>query len=193
MNQRSEIELLAGARKFDPDILTEIYDSFNNGIFAYAYHLLGDSQAAEDCVSETFARFLKALRAAAGPTDHLKAYLYRIAHNWITDRYRKEPVEMLELEDTMLIQSADRLEDQAETNLDLQQIRDALRTLTPEQQQVIALRFIEGWDNAEVAVVMQKPEGAVKSLQHRALATLKRILIMVDEEVKVSNEISIYG
>lgn len=100
---------------------------------------------------------------------------------------------MLELEDTMLIQSADRLEDQAETNLDLQQIRDALRTLTPEQQQVIALRFIEGWDNAEVAVVMQKPEGAVKSLQHRALATLKRILIMVDEEVKVSNEISIYG
>jgi RNA polymerase sigma-70 factor (ECF subfamily) len=55
-------------------------------------------------------------------------------------------------------------------------VRQALRRLTPDQQQVIILKFVEGLSNAEVGLILGKPEGAVKSLQHRALAALRRQL-----------------
>src|SRR5512146_3289115 len=97
MNVPNEIELLAGAQSFDLDSLAIIYDVYSPGLYGYAMRLLGDDCLAEDCVSETFSRFLKALRAGKGPQDHLQAYLYRIAHNWITDRYRREPPPPLEL------------------------------------------------------------------------------------------------
>jgi RNA polymerase sigma-70 factor (ECF subfamily) len=193
MNERTENDLLVGARRFDAIILEEIYDLYITGIFAYAYHLSGDSQTAEDCVSETFVRFLKALRAGAGPSDHLKAYLYRIAHNWITDRFRRETAELLELSETLSSPVDDRPELQVETNLEMQAIRRALLSLTSDQQQVIALRYLEGWENCEVAAAMQRPEGAVKALQHRALASLKRYLCTEINVVEVPDEISIYG
>jgi RNA polymerase sigma-70 factor (ECF subfamily) len=56
------------------------------------------------------------------------------------------------------------------------QVRDAFAHLTPEQQHVIVLKFVEGYTNTEIGSLMQKPEGAIKSLQHRALAALRRLL-----------------
>ena len=56
------------------------------------------------------------------------------------------------------------------------QVRRALMQLTPTQRQVIVLKFLEGWSNAEIAKTMKRPVGAVKSLQHRALAALNRLL-----------------
>ncbi len=79
--------------------LAEIYDRYSPGLYAYAMRLLGDACLAEDCVSETFARFLKSLRAGQGPEAYLQAYLYRIAHNWITDHYRRQP--MLDLDEDL--------------------------------------------------------------------------------------------
>ena len=84
-------ELLRRARKFDQQALAEIYDSYSTGLFGYALRLLGDTNLAEECVAEAFTRFLNALHSGKGPKDHLKAYLYRIAHNWITDYYRRHP------------------------------------------------------------------------------------------------------
>jgi hypothetical protein len=76
MKTVNETALMKGAQAFDADVLAEIYDCYSPGIFAYAIRLLGDSTLAEDCVSETFSRFLKTLRAGSGPQDHLQAYLY---------------------------------------------------------------------------------------------------------------------
>ena len=86
----SEIDLLSGIGRCDPEVLEQVYDLYSPGLYRYAYRLLGDDQLAEDCVSETFSRFLTALRVERGPEKNLKAYLYRIAHNWITDYYRSE-------------------------------------------------------------------------------------------------------
>jgi RNA polymerase sigma-70 factor (ECF subfamily) len=60
--------------------------------------------------------------------------------------------------------------------------RAALEQLTPDQREVISLKFFEGWENAEIAASVNKPIGAVKSLQHRGLAALKRILLDEDDE-----------
>ena len=72
---------------------------------------------------------------------------------------------------------------QAERQIAAEQIRVALRTLTPEQQQVIVLKFLEGLSNKEVAAILGKTEGAVKSLQHRALASMQRTLMTAEERV----------
>ncbi len=169
-----EHELITQAGQFDPRALAEVYDLFSPRLYRYAMRLLGDASTAEDCVSETFSRYLKALQAGRGPRDHLQAYLFRIAHNLVVDHYRRQtPTEELE-ED---LPQAGTTEGIAEDNQRKRGVREALRQLTEDQQQVVMLKFLEGWDNEEIARALHKPVGAVKSLQHRALAQLQKLLL----------------
>ena len=169
-----EQELLRLASQLNTQALAEIYDTHSPGIYRYALRLLGDDTLAEDCVAETFARFLKGLQNRRGPRDHLQAYLYRIAHNWVVDLYRKNE-KVFELSD-VIRSEADVPEEEAAKRIRQKQVRKAIRQLTPEQQQVISLKYLEDWSNEEVARVLKKPIGAVKSLQHRALKSLHRLL-----------------
>jgi RNA polymerase sigma-70 factor, ECF subfamily len=102
MDKSLEVELLRRAKCFDLQALAEVYDQYSPEFFAYSARLLGCSEDAEECVAETFSRFLRALKNGGGPRDHLRAYLYRIAHNWITDRYRQQPPVMISLEEEMI-------------------------------------------------------------------------------------------
>ncbi len=172
----SETQTLEQARQFDLKALAAIYDRYNHGLYYYALRLLGDSSLAEDCVAEVFRRFLHTLQKGGGPRENLKGYLYRSVHNWITDYYRQNPQPALAL-DLDMPDPDDNPSEQAEIHMTTQHVRAALHTLTPDQQQVIALRFLEGWDIAEVATRLHKPIGAIKALQHRALAALQRLLL----------------
>ena len=98
-----------------------------------------------------------------------------MAHNWIVDHYRREPNQPVELTEEHRDENTNPEEDTA-LRLRQERLRMALRKLTPDQQQVIALKYLEGWENEEIARSLKKPVGAVKSLQHRAVATLKKIL-----------------
>lgn len=176
--------LLCQAREFNQNALAEIYDTYSTGLYGYALRLLGDPAAAEDCVAETFSRFLKALQTGRGPKTQLKAYLYRIAHNWIVDLYRHSPQQCLSLEESPDPANTIRVEDQVDHNILARQLRAALFQLTPDQRQVVMLVFFEGWRKAEVAAALGKPVGAVKSLQHRALNSLRKTLGLTDQEAK---------
>jgi RNA polymerase sigma-70 factor (ECF subfamily) len=175
MNQ-DEHDLLRAAKRLDKDALAAIYDRYSTPLFAYAYRLLGDAQLAEDCTSETFARFLRALRDGRGPEEYLQAYLYRVAHNWISDRYRREPPPPVELDEELPGNPNDNPDEQSTIRRQQEQMRAALHLLTPEQRQVVVLRFMEGMSTTETAAALDKPETAVKALQHRALIALKKIL-----------------
>ncbi|MDP3682447.1 MAG: sigma-70 family RNA polymerase sigma factor [Ignavibacteria bacterium] len=181
----NERKLLEKARDFDPDSLGLIYDSYSPGLFRYALRLLEDNNMAEECVADTFSRFLNALRMRHGPDNHLQAYLYRIAHNWITDSYRRQPPITVELDESYPINELEKPENRLTKEIEKQEIQNALRVLTIDQRQVIILRFIEGWSNEEVALAIQKPVGAVKALQHRALETLRKVLCP-DEKVSLN-------
>ena len=170
----SEKELLKAALRLEPKTLGQIYDLYSPGLYRYAVRFLGDPSVAEDCVAETFSRFIKAIHVKRGPKDYLKAYLYRIAHNWIADYYRRAP-DISELNDTYP-DSNNAPEQEVSLRLRQEQMRKAIKKLTPDQQQVVMLKFIEGWKNKEIAQAVKKPVGAVKSLQHRALAQLKKHL-----------------
>ena len=169
-----EQDLLKRASQIETQALAEVYDTYSPGIYRYAMRLLGDMTLAEDCVSETFARFLKAMQDRRGPRDHLQAYLYRIAHNWVVDLYRRNE-KVFELSDAIRSE-ADIPEEEAAKHIRRKQVRKAIRQLTPDQQQVISLKYLENWSNEEVARALKKPIGAVKSIQHRALKSLYRLL-----------------
>jgi RNA polymerase sigma-70 factor, ECF subfamily len=177
MDALPDTELLQRAQRYDLPALTAIYDRYNQPLYYYALRLLGDAALTEDCVAETFARLLKAFRAGQGPRDNLKAYLYRSAHNWITDQYRRQPIPPAELEDDLPENEPNAPPEQVESRLEQQKVRVALRYLTAEQRQVVALRFVEGWELDEVAASLQKPLGAVKALQHRAVQSLRKLLL----------------
>ncbi|MGE5224761.1 MAG: RNA polymerase sigma factor [Omnitrophica WOR_2 bacterium] len=176
MNISDSSDLLRRVKRFDLQALGEVYDLYSPGLYGYAFRLLGDASLAEDCVAETFSRFLQVLKTGRGPQDYLQAYLYRIAHNWVTDQYRRQPPPSLSLEDEQGCRSDSHPERETIQRLEQEQVRAALYRLTPEQRQVVILKFIEGWENDSIAKAIDKPIGAVKSLQHRALEALRRIL-----------------
>lgn len=182
----NEAALLQRARQFDETALAEIYDLYSPGVYRYAARLVDDSHLAEECVSETFLRYLQALRANGGPTDHLQAYLYRIAHNWITDQFRRKAPLITQLSDE-LQGDDDDLEHSVESADHRQRVRNALLALTPDQRQVIVLKYLEGWENEKVALALQKPVSAVKSLQHRAIEALRKVLPQKEEEAHGKN------
>jgi len=160
---------------FDRQALSDIYEQLSPGIFRYAYRLLGDQDLAEECVAETFSRFLHVLRDGRTP-ENIQAYLYRVAHNWITDSYRRQPhFETLDAE-----MHADPEENPAQTvaaNLELERVRKALWRLPAEQRLVVALRFLEERSHEEVAAILGKTVEATRALQHRAMDALRRMLI----------------
>lgn len=176
MRASSDPLLLERARRFEKEALAEIFDRYNAGIFRYAMRLLGDMDLARECMAETFSRFLNALRRGAGPRDYLQAYLYRIAHNWITDYYRSKTPPSLPLDPELRSDPAEDPPRVVADEMELQQVRSALTLLTPDQRQVIMLKYLEEWENEDIARALNKPVGAIKSLQHRAIEALRRLL-----------------
>lgn len=188
------MDLIPRARNFDLDALETIYDQNNQGLYVYAYHLLGDAMLAEDCVAETFSRFLKVLQSGNGPDTNLKGYLYRSAHNWVTDYYRTRRDES-ELDDEMPGSGQQEVVPEVERKIEQQRLRKVLSNLSSEQYQVVALHFIEGWELEEVAAALGRSVGAVKSLQHRALQNLRKLLNgqVEEDETTQKRRLSISG
>ncbi len=175
MPMQSEIELLNRVRQFKAAALAEVYDSYNLEIYRYAFRYSGDAYLAEECVAETFSRFLGAIRDGKGPKDYLRAYLYRVAHNWLMDTYRRQPNPALPLDPNLSTDPASNPAQAVAVEMENREIRALLDQLTPEQRQVIILKFVEEWKNDEIAQALDKPVGAVKALQHRALRSLRRL------------------
>lgn len=173
---------VTGTKSYTKQDLIDIYGEHSPGIFRYAVRLLGDKTIAEDCVSETFSRFLGAIRKGGGPKENARAYLYRVAHNWITDYYRRQPVPNLYEEVDEHVDPKSGPDEIFSDEFERQQVRAAILHLPSEQQQVIQLRFLEDWSHEEVAILLGKTVDATRSMQYRALVSLKRMLTDTDDE-----------
>lgn len=174
----TDTELLHLAKELDQTALATIYDRYSTALYRYAYHQTGDPHTAEDCVSETFSRFLKAMHQHRGPKDHLKAYLYRIAHNWITDLYRRKSSTEKPLEDAEPIHTSEQphVENTIIEGITAETLRSHIAMLKDAQRRVIILKHLEGLDNAEVAEILGKNVGSVKALNSRGLNNLRKSL-----------------
>jgi RNA polymerase sigma-70 factor, ECF subfamily len=168
---------LDSAVAYDRQELIAVYEQYNLELYRYAFRLLGEKCLAEDCVAESFSRYLRVVRSGRGPSENVRAYLYRIVHNWATDFYRRNPLPSPEL-DLELHADADSNPTQVFTReAERERIRAALMQLPPDQRRVIELRFLEEWSHEAVAEALDKTVEATRALQHRALAALRRILV----------------
>ena len=171
----------------DEAALTAIYDLHHKAIYRYIYRQVGEVEAARDLTADVFQRLVQATQqpgegSDAGPAGHVPAWLFRTARNVVVDFYRRQSFRRhLPLNETMVDHGADPTED-VERRLAVARVREALIELPDEQKDVILLKFLDGMSNQEVAQTLEKTVGAVKSLQHRALAALQRRLVGREEE-----------
>lgn len=176
MQRDDEAALLEKAIACDPAALGELYDRHAARIYHYIYSHVGDAQLAEDMTSTVFVKMLDALQSSKGWQQSFLAWLYRIAHNLIVDHFRRsEPSKMVPLDERLAASFDDPLM-AVEKAMSASFMGSAVSQLTGEQQTVVVLKFFEGMSNLQVAKAMGKTEGAIKSLQFRALGTLRRIL-----------------
>lgn len=172
----TESELIQRAIRRDAQAFGELYQRHLKQIYRYIYYKLGNPTEAEDLTEQTFLKAWEAIERFREQGVPFSAWLFRLAHNLVID-YHRTRHEALPLDEA--IDAEDRQpgpEHMAEVRLDVDTLQKAIARLTPEQQQVIILRFIQGLSHSEVATIMGKNEGAIRGLQHRALATLHLLL-----------------
>jgi RNA polymerase sigma-70 factor (ECF subfamily) len=177
VRETSESHLIKKAKTYDTEALSELYRRHADAIFRYVYYRVGDQVVAEDLVGDVFVRMLEGLPSYQDTGRPFEAWLYRIAHARVVDHYRREKARRGTSVDEELAAGEEGNPDRLAAHRDdTRRVWEALVDLTDDQQQVISLRFLAGYSTAEVAKLLGKTEGAVKALQHRALASLRRLL-----------------
>jgi RNA polymerase sigma-70 factor (ECF subfamily) len=169
-----DTDLLTRVCAREPAALAELYDRFAPLVYAYIYRRVGERQLAEDLAADVFVRALAALQHGHFASVSIQAWLYRLAHNRVVDHYRRNRRAPLAPLDEA-VPAPDDVPEAAGRRSDQAWVRAALPRLTDEQQQIIALRFGEGLSAADVASALGKTEEAIRALQHRALAALRRL------------------
>ncbi|HXG24057.1 MAG TPA: sigma-70 family RNA polymerase sigma factor [Chthonomonadales bacterium] len=173
----NERQLVLQAQAGNAEAFGQLYDAYMERIYRFVYFRVEDQQTAEDITSQVFLRAWNSLdRFRLGRTPYL-AWLYTIAHNAVIDHYRTRKVTAA-LEDVRLSQPdyAEAVENDIDFAVEMKTIKEALQTLTDDQQQVLTLKFIEGMSNDEIARHLGKREGAVRALQMRGLRALAKQL-----------------
>jgi RNA polymerase sigma-70 factor, ECF subfamily len=174
----SDDALIRRAQALDPGALAELYDRHFDGIYRYLFTRLRHQADAEDFTEQVFLKMVDSIQRYRPRGVAFSSWLYRIAHNLLVDRYRRAGREALEL--TEQVQDGRPHADPAtlaQNSEERRRLVEALRRLTPEQQQVITMRFIDNLNVDEIANLMGRRPGAIHSMQHRALASLNRFLL----------------
>jgi len=165
---------LDGLQKLDSQVIAAIYDRYFPEIYRYVYYRLGSESLAEDIASDVFVRLLEAVKKKRGPQNNIKGWLFSTASNVIADHLRRTYRRPTEALSESIPDLATSLTDEIDRRQQTDSVRQAYAQLTPDQQNVLALRFGDGYSLEETANVMRKKVNAVKALQFRALAALQR-------------------
>ena len=175
MDDLTDDRALQLAAQGDQDAFGVLYERYVARIYNYIYYRTGQENEAEDLTAKVFHRAYHHIGTYKNIGVPFSAWLYRIAHNlvanWHRDNSRKKEVP---LEDNP---EADRQSEHPEAELirnqQLDNLMKILRRLTSERQQLIILKYVEDLSNAEIGVIMGRSEGAIKSLYHRTLNSLR--------------------
>jgi RNA polymerase sigma-70 factor (ECF subfamily) len=171
-----ENRLILQAKQGDKQAIGELYTDHVDAIYRYVWPRVRDDAIAEDLTAQVFLKALEALPAYEPSGKPFLAWLYRIAYARVVDHWRKqERRATLPLDDSLPAREP-RPAERLEAEDDWVTAVDLLAQLTDDQQQVLMLRFIGEMSLSEVAETVGKTVGATKALQHRALASLARLL-----------------
>lgn len=167
--------LVERAQRGDRTALEELYLLHFDRIYSYLHMSVGSRHDAEDLTTQTFVKMLESIGRFRWQSVPFSAWLFRIAHNLAMDHFRagrrwqpeEEVPQPIGAEETSA-------EDQALAAMGNACLLELIARLSPEQRQVLTLKFVFRFSNGEAAAILGKTEGAVKSLQHRALSSLQK-------------------
>jgi RNA polymerase sigma-70 factor (ECF subfamily) len=178
---RSEDELrplVERARARDPRAIEQLYLEHFDRIYSYLAMSVGNRHDAEDLTVQTFVRMIESIDRFQWQSVPFSAWLFRIARNLAIDHFRSTNRFQPEAEvPEPQGQEEPSAEEHAMRSFGRRSMLKMIGSLPPEQRQVLILKFLFSFANAEVAVVIGKTEGAVKALQHRALTSLQRLAL----------------
>jgi RNA polymerase sigma-70 factor (ECF subfamily) len=162
------------------DAFGELYERYVTKIYNYVYYRTGNHHDAEDLTARVFFRAMGHIDSYTDRGVPFQAWLYRIAHNlvanWHRDRGRRKIIPLDEFVATRL--QTDAPDKHAEAKEERERLLAAIRRLPEDRQQLLALKFVENLSNAEIGDIMERTEGAIKSLYHRTLIALRDDLEM---------------
>jgi RNA polymerase sigma-70 factor, ECF subfamily len=171
-------QLVERAQLGNRDALEELYLMHFERIYSYLHLSVGNRHDAEDLTTQTFLRMLEAIGRFRWREVPFSAWLFRIAHNLAMDHFRaNRRVQTEEKVPEPQGSEESSAEEQAMHSMGRAGMLELIDDLSPEQRQVLTLKFLYGFANGEVATILGKTEGAVKSLQHRALASLQKQVV----------------
>jgi RNA polymerase sigma-70 factor (ECF subfamily) len=167
--------LVERAQQGDREALEELYLSNFDRIYSYLHMSVGNKHDAEDLTTQTFLKMLESINRFRWQSAPFSAWLFRIAHNLAMDHFRARRRWQPE-EEVPELPGAEEpsAELEAMQSIGRQSMMELIERLSPEQQQVLTLKFVFNFANSDVATILEKTEGAIKSLQHRALASLQK-------------------
>jgi RNA polymerase sigma-70 factor, ECF subfamily len=174
---QDEQNLIMRAQSRDAEAFGRLYEAYFEKIYRYVAVKIGNRTEAEDLTQQVFVNALESINSYKMREVPFSAWLYRIAHNQIVDTLRKRSRRpTVELDESLPIPADGDLVEEIELKLETKGLVEAAKKLTKLQQEVIALRFGADMPISQVAKVMGKNEGAIKALQHSAVAALRRIM-----------------
>lgn len=168
-------DLVEKAKTGETAALTDLYNEFFERIFRFIFFRVGHKESAEDLTEDVF---IKAFTKLPGlkDSDLFSAWLYQIARNKIIDHYRKNVTDVALEEVENVLEYTDGIADLIDQSKDKDLIIECLKELPKDQRLVIEMKFFEDLDNVTIAELLNKTEGAVRVIQHRALTKLKELL-----------------
>jgi len=170
------IHLIESAKNGDADSFGLIYELYADLVFRFIYSQLSHYQDAEDLTEEVFLRIWRSLDSYEHKGIPFIAYVFRIARNAVIDHYRQASrnQNQIPFEDQLIGHTKYEPEQQAALNSVQKEIRARLKDLREDYRNVLVLRFFSGLTTEETAQALGKSSGAVRVLQHRALAALRK-------------------
>ena len=170
--------LIAKVAEGDRDALATLYERYVRRLYTYVYYRTHHRETAEDIVSEVFLRALEHISSFDPARGNVSAWFHGIAHNLIIDHFRRlKPTQAIE--DVWDLSSDTNVPRDADTALQVEKVREALKTLTPEQREMMILRLWDGYPFAEIAALTGKSEAACKMAFGRALKKIRSILLLL--------------
>ena len=160
----------------------EFYDQNVAKIYRYIYFRVSSEEQAQDLTSEVFLKCWQRMNSRKENIANLRAFFYQVARNSIADFFRQRshsPLSLSEITENSLADFPEKKSqplDQVSATLEIDLIKKALNKLSGDYQEIIIWRYLDELEISEIAEIMEKKEGAVRTLLSRALAELRKVL-----------------
>ena len=179
---QDEQALVRRAQQGDKEAFADLYESHFDKVYRYLTLKTGSRTEAEDMTQQVFVKAYRSIRSFKWKGPPFSSWLFRIAHNVMVDFFRRQAKRpTVPLNESLVAGGEDPMK-VVELRFDVERVAAATWRLTDAQQEVISLRFAGGLAIAEVAQAMGKSQGAVKALQHSAIAALRRLLLPAGDD-----------